>query len=159
MKLNCPYCGVENTFDDSLYGQNIICGACSKVFVGKPASMSSSVSSSVRRGITDAKFNEEMAGFVWCEILLLSIAAGFAASSWWCFGAVLLLLAVGVCIPKLSAFFCILASVSWGYLGFSVGKYFIEDIGASVVLFTIFAMASYGIHKAGLQYYQDVGKS
>ena len=41
MKLNCPYCGVENTFDDSLYGQNIICGACSKVFVGKPASMAS----------------------------------------------------------------------------------------------------------------------
>ena len=155
MKLNCPYCGAENTFDDSLYGQNIICGACSKVVVGKPASMSSSV----RRGITDAKLNEEMAGIVWCEILLLSIAAGFAASSWWCFGAVLLLLAVGVCIPKLSAFFCILASVSWGYLGFWVGKYFIENTGASVVLFTICAMASYGIHKAGLQHYQGIGKS
>lgn len=155
MKLNCPYCGVENTFDDSLYGQNIICGACSKVFVGKPASMSSSV----RRGITDAKLNEEMAGFVWCEILFLSIAAGFSTSSWWCFGAVLLLLAVGVCIPQMLAFFCILASVSWGYLGFWTGKYLIEDTGASVVLFTICAMASYGIHKAGLQYYQDVGKS
>ena len=99
MELICPYCGTNNTFDDSLYGKDIICGACGKVFVGKSDAESDTMSTSVRKGVTDAKFNEEAFGFLFCEIVTLSIAAGVATSSWWCFGGVLLGLLIVIAIP------------------------------------------------------------
>ena len=155
MKLACPYCGTVNTFDDSLYGQDIMCGVCGKVFVGR----SSTMSTSVRKGVTDAKVNEEMAGYLFLEILILSIAAGFETSSWWVFGGVFLGLLTVINIPQLVEFICWIAAIAWGVIGFGIGKSLIEDTGAAVVLFIILGLVSYGVHKAAIQYFNDVGTS
>ena len=165
MKLACPYCGTVNTFDDSLYGQDIMCGVCGKVFVGRSATMSTSVrkpatmSTSVRKGVTDAKVNEEMAGYLFLEILILSIAAGFETSSWWVFGGVFLGLLTVINIPQLVEFICWIAAIAWGVIGFGIGMSLIEDTGAAVVLFIILGLVSYGVHKAAIQYFNDVGTS
>lgn len=151
MKLLCPYCGTENTFDDALYGKNIQCGACGNVFVGKLASQSTSV----RKGVTDAKVNEEAASFVVGEILLLSVCAGLASSSWWCFGGAFIVLIIIIAVPQLAW----IMSVFWGGLGFWIGKVVIEDIGATVILSAIFGGGSYLIHRAARQHAQDVGTS
>ena len=162
MKLSRPYCGTDNTFDDSLYGQNIECGACGKIFVGKPASVSSpvpTVSSSVRKGITDAKFNEGASDFVFGESIILSISAGWAAHSWWCFGGVFLGLLIIIHVPQIVRFICWIAAIAWGAFGFWVGKSLVEDMGAAVVLFVVLGLAGYGIHAAGAQWFQDLGDS
>ena len=151
MKLLCPYCGTENTFDDALYGKNIQCGACGNVFVGKLASLSTSV----RKGVTDAKFNEEAASVVVGEILLLSVFAGLASSSWWCFGGAFIVLVIIIAVPQLAW----IMSVFWSGLGYWLGKVVIEDIGAAVILSAIFGGGSYVLHRAAVQHAQDIGTS
>ena len=151
MKLLCPYCGTENTFDDALYGKNIQCGACGNVFVGKLASQSTSV----RKGVTDAKVNEEAASVVVGEILLLSVCAGLASSSWWCFGGAFIVLIIIIAVPQLTW----IMSVFWSGLGYWFGKVVIEDIGAAVILSAIFGGGSYLIHRAARQHAQDIGTS
>lgn len=151
MKLLCPYCGTENTFDDALYGKNIQCGACGNVFVGKLASQSSAV----RKGVTDAKFNEEAAGLVVGEILFFSVFAGLASGSWWCFGGAFIGLIIICAVPQLAW----IMSVFWGGLGFWIGKVVIEDIGATVILSAIFGGCSYVLHRAAMQHAQDIGTS
>ena len=159
MELTCPYCGTDNTFDDSLYGQDIICGACGKVFVAKSDAEADTMSTSVRKGMTDAKFNEEAFRILFVEIVFLSIVAGVATSSWWCFGGVLLGLLIVINIPQLVEYICWIAVVAWGSFGFWIGKNLFEDIGAAVVLFAILGLGSYALHKAGIQHVNDVGTS
>ncbi len=40
----------------------------------------------VRKGVTNAKFNEEQSNILFIEIGILSILIGLMSTSWWAFG-------------------------------------------------------------------------
>ena len=55
----------------------------------------------VRRGITQASFNEEQANTFYKEVLILSIIAGVFLQSWFVFLGSLMFLFVGIHVPVL----------------------------------------------------------
>ena len=53
------------------------------------------MSSEVRKGVSNAHFNEEQSSIFIIEVFVISIVAGLYYSSWWVFGGVLLGLIIG----------------------------------------------------------------
>jgi hypothetical protein len=112
-------------------------------------------SDDVRKGITQANFNEKYSGFLFSELSVLSIACGLYWHSWWVFGIVYFGFIVCLIVQKLATILCILLSIVWGIIGYFIGTLF-DSLGASVVLSIIGLLTSGGAHISALQYTKDL---
>ena len=97
-------------------------------------------SNDVRKGMTNAQFNEKQSGILMTEIFIIAVVCGLYFTSWWVFGGVLL----------------VLLSVGWGAVGYGIGSMF-GSTGASIVLGVIGLLAGVGSHLGALQWAKDVG--
>ena len=62
-------------------------------------SIGQSTEDAVRRGMTNAKFNEQMSDFLGIEISSIAVAIGFLTKSWWWGGGTFLALLILTIIP------------------------------------------------------------
>ena len=108
----------------------------------------------VRKGMTNARFNEKNSGILFGEIAIVAIIAGFMYHSWWVFGGVLLGLIIGIIIPGVAIFVAIGFSIAWGFIGYTIGSMFSNE--ASIVLAIIGFLAGLGLHLSGIEWAQDV---
>lgn len=113
-------------------------------------------SKDVRKGMTEAKFNEENASILFGEIGLIAIGLGLFAQSWWVFGGVLLGLLLAILIPGIAIVLMVAFSLAWGAIGYAIGTLF-DSFGASVVLCIIGFLFGLGVHLSALEWAQDVG--
>ena len=110
----------------------------------------------VRKGIVNARFNEENSGILALEIVIISIVSGLVMQSWWWAGGMLFGLFIALLIKPLAYILMISLSLCWGAAGFLLG-YLIGSTGAMVVLSLMGLFSGLGAHFSALQYYQDLG--
>lgn len=108
----------------------------------------------VRRGITQAKFNEEQATTFYKEVLVLSIVAGVFLQSWFVFLGALIFLFVGIHVPVLGTMIIWGLSLGWGIGGYALGSIFTEE--ASIVLGILAFIAGLGTHYSAREYSADL---
>ncbi len=90
------------------------------------------VSDEVRRGITNARINEDNANIVFAELFFIDVAIGFYTQSWIWFGAAFVCSPVAVFIPVLNLLLMLILSICRGVIGYSTGTLF--STSASVIL-------------------------
>ena len=111
----------------------------------------------VRKGITNARFNEKNSGILFTEISIVSIAIGFSTSSWILFGVSLLGLILILQIKTLALILCIIFSIMWAVIGYYVGE-MISGTNAAIVLAIIGLLAGLGANISALEWVKDIGK-
>ncbi len=112
----------------------------------------------VRKGVTNANFNEEMSGFLMGEIFLLAVMMGLYFHSWIVFGLVFLGLLVVLFVKTLAMILIVGFSIVWGVLGWALGSLF-DSTGASITIAVIAFLASFGANLAALEWARDIGES
>jgi hypothetical protein len=70
----------------------------------------------VRKGNTQARFNEKISNVFFGEIGVISIIFGLGFESWYVFGGVLFGLIVVFMIPRLNIFVSVLFSIGWALI-------------------------------------------
>ena len=110
----------------------------------------------VRKGITNAKFNEERANVLYGEIAIIAIGVGIGSQSWWIFGATVLGLFITLAIPALTIALAILLSIGWGLIGYNIGNAFSDGMAAPLVLGAIGLLCGAGTHWAALEWHHDI---
>ena len=80
----------------------------------------------VRKGMTQAKFNEKNVNIVYGEIAILSIIVGYYFQSWYVDGGVLLGLIIGILLPYVSVILAIIFSIFWSLLAAGIASLFSE---------------------------------
>lgn len=119
-------------------------------------------SADVRKGVTEAKFNESQSGLIFMEHFLVSVLVGvichmhFHKWGWWAFGGAYIGGFILLMIPFFANLFSLACSIGWGYLGYLIGMAF-KSFPAAIVLAFLFFLVSFGMHLAGLQWMQDMG--
>ena len=93
----------------------------------------------VRKGVTQASFNEEASFVFFAEILLLSSALGYSFGNWYVFGGLLIGLGIAFMIPILNIILALIFALSWGVIGATLGKPFqnlesIKDVSIDLIL-------------------------
>ncbi|WP_217511854.1 hypothetical protein [Vibrio metschnikovii] len=111
----------------------------------------------VRKGVTNAKFNEEQSGILFGEMTIISIVIGLYAQSWWIFGITLAGLIIALFIPIIAIPLMVVLSIGWGIIGYGIGALF-GSTGASVVIGIIGFVAGIGVHFSALQWAKDIGE-
>ncbi|WP_121615256.1 hypothetical protein [Virgibacillus halodenitrificans] len=109
----------------------------------------------VRRGNTQAEFNEDASNFLFGEILIISIISGIASSSWAIFGLTLLGLFFLLRFRKGAIFITILLSIFWIVMAFILGFY-LEGIITGIIFSVIALLISWGAHSAALEWIDDI---
>lgn len=109
----------------------------------------------VRRGVTQAKLNEDAANWFLAEIFLAAAGIGFWAKSWWVFGGVLFALLIASWIPRLAAILAVGFTLFWAAVGWEIGRS-IGNLGASVVLAILGLLIAGGLHMSAIEWIQDV---
>ena len=122
----------------------------------------------VRRGMTQARFNASVSPLIFWEMLFIVVLVGIGFKS---FLAFIIAVFVGLVLIniKTSAFvlmylfstFWMMATAQFGYLlcggqFATMGNYVSAWIGGLIVAVLGFSVA-FGLHTAGLQYYDDIG--
>jgi len=111
----------------------------------------------IRKGITQAKFNEDAVNIIFVEIIILSIAAGVYYQSWYLGGSLFVGLLMGFKIIKSLAIALACAfSVGWAYGTILIVQLFTDSTAASVVLGGIALLAAGGAHMGGIEYVDDL---
>lgn len=113
-------------------------------------------SHNVRKGITNAKFNEDNAGILAGEIAIVAIAAGFYFHSWYIGGSLFLGLMIAMFIKPLAILIILALSICWGLVGYFIGVFF-ESTGAMVVLSILGFLMGLGANLSALEWVQDIG--
>ena len=83
--------------------------------------------SDVRKGTTQAKFNDDASSFVIFEVLFLSIIFGVIFESWWLFGGMFLGLLFGLFIPGLNLVISLFVSICWGGIASLISAFFLSN--------------------------------
>lgn len=109
----------------------------------------------VRKGMTNAQFNERSVSFLSGEIFLISIIVGIVTQSWWWGGGAFLGLIIGFSVKILAIPLVVLLSALWGFLGVKLGAWFGSN-GAMAVLGLFFFLGSIGVHFSALQWFKDL---
>ena len=82
---------------------------------------------STRKGITQAKFNENASNIIFGEIVILSGVVGYYYSDWYIFGGMLVGLIICLYIPIINIFVGFFLSILWALIGAAITCYF-KDI-------------------------------
>ena len=78
----------------------------------------------VRKGVTQASFNEETSFVFFAKILLLSSALGYSFGNWYVFGGLLIGFGITFMIAILNIILALIFSLSCGIIGSIIGKPF-----------------------------------
>ena len=133
-----------------------------------------------RKGVTQAKFNEDAANFIFFEITLISGVVGYFLSNWYIFGGMLVGLICLMVIPLINIILAIVLSVVWSIIGAGLACFF-QDVAfylpqhptvlpdvleTLIVLFSIPAaqitggimfLSALGLHLGAIEWVRDVG--
>ncbi|NOH51050.1 hypothetical protein F0262_23810 [Vibrio rotiferianus] len=110
--------------------------------------------SQVRKGIRNAKLNQDNSNILFGEIVLISIGIGLANQSWWWGGGALIGFLVTLNIKPIALLLMFALSLVWGVIGCGIGSLF-ESTGAMVVLSIIGFLCGLGVHLSALEWTQD----
>lgn len=113
--------------------------------------------SATRRGMTNAKFNEEQSDFLFGEIFFIALFSGLYCQSWIVFGLVFLGLIIMLFVKPLANALILAFSVAWGVLGYALGSLF-DSTGASITLAVLAFLCSWGCNLAAIQWVRDIGE-
>ena len=132
-------------------------------------------SGDVRKGITQAKFNEEAANLIYGEIALVSIVGGLYFQSWYVFGGLFIGLIFGFLIRGLNIILAITFSILWSLIAAVVVDAFVRDdsidiekmewweliiqfysTSASQVIGGLVLLSSLGWHFASVEWSRDL---
>jgi hypothetical protein len=108
----------------------------------------------IRRGITQAKYNEDQATTFYKEVLILSIVVGVFLQSWFVFLGALIFLFVGIHVPVLGTIIIWGLSCAWGIGGYAFGSIFNDE--ASIVLGILAFLAGLATHYSAKEYGADL---
>ncbi|GGQ06319.1 hypothetical protein [Shewanella litoralis] len=111
----------------------------------------------VRKGISNAKFNEENSKILFGEVALISLFIGLGTQSWWWGGGVFISFLVALQIKPIAIFLMVVLSLAWGGIGYGIGTLF-ESTGAMVVLAGLGFFIGLGVHLSGLEWSQDISQ-
>ena len=114
-----------------------------------------STEDSVRRGMTNAKFNEEMSGVFAFEVFIVAVVIGVASGSWLWFGGTLLGLIILSSIPSIGTVICYVFGVAWGFVGYYIGNLFFGE-SAGWVIGAIAGLCGIGANLSGRKYFEDL---
>jgi len=114
-------------------------------------------SADVRRGVTQATFNQKIAGFLYLQVLAVPAGIGYMLNSWIVFGVLLLQLAVGVSRPKLALFIVTVFSIGWSAIAFYVVGMF-AGLEGQIVAAIVCGIMALGANMAGVEWTQDMKK-
>lgn len=109
----------------------------------------------VRKGNTQAEFNESASTFLGVEITVISIIAGFATTSLAVGGIVFLALLVLMWFKKSAIFITVLLTISWGIVIFVIAN-MLGGIIAGIVFGIIGLLVSGGFHLGALEWMDDM---
>ena len=134
---------------------------------------------STRKGVTQAKFNDEAANFIFGEIFILSGAVGFYHSDWYIFGGMIIGLIVCMFIPVMNILMGVVLSCLWALISATVVSLFQEveildleildssnflsflgsifSTPASQVISGILFLSGLGLHLGAIEWTRDVG--
>jgi hypothetical protein len=112
------------------------------------------ISDDVRKGVTNARFNDRNSTILFGEILCIAIVAGMLCRSWWTFGGVFIGLCIILYIPVLSGILLVILSLFWGFFGYALGALF-QSTAAMVVLGILGFFTGLGVHLSGRQWARD----
>ncbi|MCK0470409.1 hypothetical protein [Halalkalibacter sp. APA_J-10(15)] len=113
---------------------------------------------SVRKGITQANFNDSASTFLFGEIAIISIIAGISTLNWTVFGIVLLGLIAFTCFRKGAIILIILFSICWTIIGLLIGGMLGGPI-AGIIFGIIALIVSAGFHIGALEWMDDMRNS
>lgn len=108
----------------------------------------------VRKGITQAKFNEDASNWLFFEIFFISIVFGFIFKSWWVFGGLLFGMMGLLLFRKIAVIFMVVLTIFWAFVGFMIGMQW--GLGASVVLAILALLITGGFHIGALEWIDDI---
>lgn len=114
------------------------------------------MSDDVRKGITNAQFNESNANILFAEIGIAAIAAGIYFQSWFWGGGVLLVLMISIFIKPIAILLVIVFSAGWAVGGYLLGGFF-ESNQASIVLAIFGFICGLGTNISALEWAKDIG--
>jgi len=133
--------------------------------------------SDIRKGVTQAKFNDDASSFVIFEVLFLSIIFGVIFESWWIFGGMFFGLLIGLFIPGLNLIISLFVSFCWGGIASIISAFFfiennnfpsenyLDNIyilasnGATLIPFIFIFLSSLGAHLATIEWLHDINDS
>ena len=115
-----------------------------------------STEDAVRRGVTNAKFNDKYSDVLGMEVSIISVAIGFAMKSWWWGGGTFLALFILSFIPSIATIMCYVFGIAWGVLGYFLGDWLVGNDAAWVIGIGA-ALCGIGANLASKQYLEDIG--
>ena len=90
---------------------------------------------SIRKGVTQAQFNEEASDFLYSEIFIIAIALGLYFQSWYVGGGTMVGLIIAFHIKTLNLFIAFLFSICWSVIAAAIVHLLLE--GNSDSLFAL----------------------
>ena len=118
----------------------------------------------VRKGIIQAKKDEETPSMLFGEVIIFAAGFGYFLKSWWVFGGLFVGLSIALAIPPLVGLTFFILSLGWGYGGYLLGEDF-DSNSASYVLAALGFLFSLAVHstikewmKAAVQKQRDSQK-
>ncbi|GAA0715547.1 hypothetical protein GCM10008904_32540 [Paraclostridium ghonii] len=108
----------------------------------------------IRSALGQYEINDKNAGKLSLQIIIVAIALGLWAHSWWIFGIVLIGMFFSLRNKKISRVIVITLSLCWGLVGMLIGAAF-DSFAAVVVLGILAFLVGLGINISGLQWFTD----
>lgn len=112
-------------------------------------------SDDVRKGVTQANFNEQIYGIFCAELGIISVALGFFFKSWYVFGLALVGLFIMLQFKRIRLVLFLLLSLCWAITGAFIGEALGGFEGGMVVGAFAFVIGL-GIHLVSMEYLNDL---
>lgn len=164
----CPYCGEE------IMAAAKKCKHCGEWLTNKEDSnrketikspiivsetehkgKASTLRDDVRVGNTQADWNKENAEALPVQALIIGVLLGIAYKSWWIGGGTFLGLLILLQIPFVGTFICILLSLIYGFIGYTIGTHFFST-SAGWVIGIFVGLGTLAMNLSSKQWIKDV---
>ena len=108
-----------------------------------------------RKGTSQASFNEDASGFVFCEIFIIAAVIGYYEGSWYWFGGIVIALIMTLTVPYLNVALAYTMSGLWGVIAYYAGISLFSQ-SAGVVIGGLAFLCGLGAHKATIEWAKDI---
>lgn len=109
----------------------------------------------VRKGVTQANYNEDLSGMFFTQIALIAIGIGLYKESWWWFLSSFFGLLFLIFLPYIGKVVCVILSLGWGLIGYVLGaSFFTENAGYVIGIFAF--LAGLAVNFSGREYTDDL---